>query len=380
LVFNSSQLKRNSRLSIGKGDASNINVILPDFSGSGSYGLMELYSKYARIFSPFKIPIALDTELGITELTSLERGNNLKKLQPRLLVSLTYKNSFSKIMQGEIKIEYKQTPPALMNLATEVFPAGFAAFRQTANVFLPVKAFSASYQLDFSFKDYSSLAFNVNVDRQFTNYVNTQSFDFLSSIFKDSAVNAPISNVSAFTRYDFPFVPLGIKVKLNNTMLVSGFLANTNQRLETLRFFLMRNSLELVRKLNRRSTLNFRYGNQLSKNITRADVQKGFLGQTINSNVQLALKQTFSETVSANLIVEWIRNTSAGLPNAEGFFSDIEIRKEITRKNIVIALKLENIANQKDYRVYNSYSALNQSLLTIPLIRRNIFMSATWSF
>lgn len=380
LYYTQKQLYRNSLLQINDKFQASTPVYLNDLSGTGRYSIHELYTEYSNWFSIFNVPLIFIVDLGAIRLSSFNDMIEKTNTQPRISIGIDQKQAYSKISEGEFELKYKQVPPDIYNLSTEVFPNGFASFQSYRNIFLPSRYTEASYHISFSFKNYSILNSYLHYQRNFTSYIIQPTYDILSSTSIDSAVHQSSSTLFSLSTYSFPFLPLSIKVTLNNNISRYGYLSNIGQSLNKMAFISLTNSIELVRNWNKKTFFTLKYTNQLSRNSSSKQAQNPYLNKTINNNVLLSLKQNLGKTAYVILSSEWINNSSTGSKNASGIFMDLDFKKEFPKNRIWLAAKLENITNQSTYRIYNSYSPLYQSLLTIPLIRRNIMISASWSF
>ena len=378
--YNQKKLYRNSVLQINKENQSGNPLYLKNESGTGVYILNEFYTDFNFYFSVFNTMFSSKTELGAVKISSTNNAVRNKNVQPKILISLNQKKSYSKILEGEFELVYKQIPAQIYSLSTEAFPNGFASYQSYRNIFIPSQSATASYRLNFSFKNYSVLWLSLNYQKNYTSAIFQPSFDILSSISIDSTVRQPSSSLFSLTTYTFPFLPLGIKINLFNSTSRFGSLSNVNQSIFRVAFLSVKNSIEAIRNWNKKTFLTLKFESHISQNIVTKQITNNFLNKTVNNTALFSLKQKIGKTAYTIVSLEWIKNSSSGFADAQGLFADIDFKKEFPQKKIALALKLENIANQANYRLYNSYSPLFQSLLTIPLIKRNLMISGSWSF
>jgi hypothetical protein len=133
--------------------------------------------------------------------------------------------------------------------------------------------------------------------------------------------------------------------------------------------------LELKRNWNKKIFLTAFSKLEIFKVKLPVILQSQSFKPTLNLINEVSLKGTISKTLASSISVEHIQNNLTSKDKSTGFFADAELVKSFTKSKISLRLKAENIFNQKQYLLVSRYSALYQSLYTVPLIGRNIFLS-----
>lgn len=379
ILYNQKILNRNSSLNIHQLN-NNLNAIqIEDLSGSGEYRIQELYTNFTKGFQFLKLPFVTHLELGIVKQSRKEIVFQ-KKIQPRIFLSLQQRKNYSKALEGEVELAYKQSPPDIFKLNTKMYPYDLLHFKSRQNIFMPERLFNTSYRINVNFKNHSFFNSTLQYQKSFTSYMTRPVHHILYSTSIDSALHHPAEWIAAINSYSFPVLLLGAKINLNNSISRNSLQAGIGNRVNRMAFFSISNSVEALRNWNKKTFIQIKYSYQTSKNILTKRESHSYLGKTINETALLNLKQKLGKSAVATIQVEWVKNEASGLKDASGLFGDFSFKKEFSKSKIGIALTIENISNQKRYRVYNSYTPVYQSLISVPMVPRNAQISLNWSF
>ena len=113
----------------------------------------------------------------------------------------------------------------------------------------------------------------------------------------------------------------------------------------------------------------------LRQNQLPSHLQKNIQSKTADVRALMKQKVLLKNGMSVLFNTEWYKYNIHSENNSGILFADLEWRYQVPKKPLTLSLTFYNITNQSFFYSLNQ-SPISQSFFAVPLIRRNIFVSA----
>jgi hypothetical protein len=344
-----------------------------EYSGFGKYTINKTYSSVANNFKIFNTGVEAKATIGIYSIKGMEQQGSIVK--PLMDISLSNRNQSGKPYKGNWSLAFSQTPVGIYAIASQILPAGIGQFRRYQNQDIPQSRLTMSGSRYISTKDYLSIRLSVNGIINFTNNLFSPVNSGFAYIFTIGNLRKRTAALNFDTEVIFPWVALKTKVTLGGSINVSEGLLNINNTIQKQYLYQPTLYVELKRNWNKKVFLaiNMSYTTDITK--LPDEYKAAYNGRPAYWVGKLMSRFVISRAIALKATMEWVKNDFNAASEYAALFSDMDISYKFPKKRFTLNARLENITNQKQYTSINNIIGVSQSIYSIPLIARNLFIS-----
>lgn len=358
-----------------KKDNTNLQSLsIERFSGRGKYNISDLSGSYSKGFILINRNLFSTLSLGLSQLRQTENQKVFHTFRPLVSISITGRKQYSKFVSDGFDIAYEQKIIPLYRINSIYFPAALTEFYSYKNNNFFQRSLTSSYRLSAFFRGYSSANITVSIIKDFTGIALNPVYSGFFSEHIDSITNKGNLSLIMTPEITFPSIFLNAKIKVginfiknNGLILISGSVLKTN-------FFTNTLFIEIKRNWQKKLFLQINSLVKYSNSKTLSDIGN------LKSNFSNLINQiSFHYILSSNLSLfskgQLFQNNIFSNRSASFIFWDLQATHTLKNKRLSLSFKLNNILNEKVFYTLGTNTDIQQSFLSLPLIKRNLYLS-----
>jgi hypothetical protein len=357
------------------------NVLIPKYpkgyNNRGNLSVTFLTGNFQKRIKLLKLPVSIKAEYGLSEAHRKEDTLRSTFTIPVYKLEVNTKDNLSKRLISVFNLSFSQQQAEPYHLYSILLPNKINSFHRYLNVDLPIRKLNSYYSLGYvwSKRNYNySTSVLFGFSKSYSGFTSIANLNSFASFGTDSLIR---NSTNDYLIYAFTNINSFDNKMLNNLSVgmhkSQSFIQHNRKLLLSNNFFYffntgMKRNWGKVYFLNLQSNSSY-ITTQLPKELKNEVEEDVF-------NIRSSLSQRVAISKHSNIVftTEWYNHNIFTSQQISFLFMDAEFNVTIPQKHLSFIVRFQNITNQRYYRSWD-IGALYQNFYTVPLVKRNVFLS-----
>ncbi|PUZ30025.1 hypothetical protein GA0116948_10110 [Chitinophaga costaii] len=354
----------------------------PGFSNAGDYTINNLHVVLEKNISLWgKKATRFKTDYGFSHATTREPDLSDRFTVPEYYFDVSQPFSFGDGYNGEINGTLYQRQLAPYQLQRAIYPSSLTSFRQWSGVNRPQRSFTmnSNFFKQWHKSEVSSTLYLYYM-HNFTSIASFQTLKDFVAIQQDSLMNRGSDQLGISTSHIIPSLFLHAVINITGQYNKgANLIIGDDHQIYKNKLSSYGVTLSLKRNWHKVYFIKLSsqglYGRNKIEGLASANIAPDIcnIKSTLEQRLQVNKQLSFTYTTS-------YYNNNLFTPQAKSFlFMDAMVNYKFNKAPVSVAIKADNLANVKYFSSFNNYATL-QNFYSVPLVRRNVFVSVRMEF
>jgi hypothetical protein len=346
-----------------------------NYTRRGRYFINSSFFSWASNIRLLRIEAEAEAKLGFYAIGGSQQDHRLATTaKPLIDLSLSSRSQQTDKLRPYWSLFFSQSPVSIHELASQVFPTGIGQYNRYVNPTVPRTTLNILFGKYLQPKDYLNIHLSVNGIVSFTNNLFMPVNSGFVYVFTINNVAKRTASINFDAKVIFPWVALKTKVTFSGSIGVSEALLRIDNDISKQQLYQPKFFIQLKRNWNKKVfvDLNINYATDITKLPNRYKVE--YSGNPTYWLSKLNARFLVIKNVELKAVAEWVYNRLNNISKYSAILADAELSYKFPKKRFNITARVENIGNERQYININNIVGVNQTIYTIPLIARNLFL------
>jgi len=344
----------------------------------GNYSVYNITANLSRSFHfILKSPFSFAASFGIDQIKATQQNEKSDWMNEVGHITLSNRHELSKKVNGEFRFSLNKNAVEINRLNQFFYPTALTNYEKYSNPQLQPLNFSTLYSFALTpFNDLTRLSFLIVYNRNLRSQINNSTYDRFLQYNDISVISTATHNINFVSGISYPALWANALFDFSATYNLGDRLMLYNNNIVKSKFSYSLIGITFKKNWEKKTYLKINPGllTQSSK-LPVAASNNTVSTFRLDINGRYVISPSVNISSNAKLLIQNI-----GKPSQANFMLlDFEVNYNFKHKPLFLSLRADNLTNQRNYYYYyNSDQLLNFG--TIPLIKRNVYLSAKYNF